>query len=155
DWRNPLLQPVAVAAWAALPLGHRDAGGDQRIGGGRFARQYAIGITLPQPEGREDQPVRFAEGNQPPQDRRRQRHHFEAAAADAGDALQGAPRLGADDIEEGFRRATGDRVLVDDMQRIMRLLDVQPRDRAPGAAYQVQRSTGAFAQQRGGRDDPL
>ena len=47
----------------------------------------------------------------------------------------------------------GERVVVNDVQRIVRLLHMQPRDRAPGAADQIERFGRAAARSTGGRGE--
>src|SRR6185437_10533836 len=60
-----------------------------------------------------------------------------------------------DEVEEPVGLGAADRVLVDDMKRIARLLHVQPGDRPPGAADEVKRLAGYRAQHRRLVDDPV
>ena len=71
---------------------------------------------------------RAAAHDHPVEDHRRQRHQLQPLAIDRGDAFERAPRQAGDDLQKAFRRAAGHGVLVDDMQRVLRLLHVQPGD---------------------------
>ena len=131
--RDPAIETLAVAFPSAL--GRRDslAGSEQRIGA-RLAQQQPVGVTLAQPEGREHDPARLSGRHQPAQDQRGDRQCFKAFAIDRRDAVERAARLAGDDVEKGLRRLTRYRVFMDDVQRVLGLLHVQPRQRPPCAA---------------------
>ena len=149
DRRDPALQVLAViAAPAALRPGDADAGVEQRIALS-VPRQQAERIALAQPEGGKHDVLWPAGGDQPPQHKGGERHHLDPASADRGDALQRAARLAGNDVEEFFRGAARDRVFVNDVQRIARLLHVQPGDRPPRAANQIEAAAGGVAHDRG------
>ena len=71
--------------------------------------------------------------------------NLEPLAADRGDAFERAAGLAGDDFEKALGILPRYRVFVDDVQRVMRLLHMQPRQGPPRAADQIQRLA------RGGR----
>src|SRR6516165_4458046 len=71
------------------------------------------------------------------------------------DSFKRFARLPPDDVEEGLGLAAADRVLVDDVKRIVGMLHVQPGNGARGPADQIQIFSPRGAQHRGGRQRPL
>ena len=89
------------------------------------------------------------------QHHRRQGHHFEALARDRGDPLERFARQPADDLEEDLRFGASDRVMVDDVERVVRMIHVQPGQCARRAADQVQVLPDPPARDRRSGERPL
>ena len=66
-----------------------------------------------------------------------ERHHVETLARDCGYPLERFARLPTDDIEEPFGLPSGNRVAVNDVQRILHVVHVQPGDRARRSTDQI------------------
>ncbi len=92
-------------------------------------------MPLAQAGGREHQLARGSmPAQQPQQQPRRQRHDLEALARDGADPLERFARLARHQIEIFLGLGARQRVFLDDVERILRLLHVEPRQRAPRAA---------------------
>ena len=123
--------------------GLRPAGGSSR------------GIAFAQPISREHHPLRGDRGDQPTQDQGRQGHHFETLARNRGDAFERLARQPADDVKERLGLAARNRVVMDDVKRVMRVLHMQPGNRAGGAADQVEALPELGAHRRRRRQHPV
>src|ERR1700719_2006064 len=148
EWRGPLLQQIAVEAKPALAPADDHIAGDQRIRNPLLCRNEPICIAFPQPKSGKDDALRSRKGDQLAQDQCRERHYVEALARDRGDSLERLARLPAHDIEETFGLPSGNRVAVNDVERILRMLHVQPGNGARCSADQIQLPSGRRAQNR-------
>src|SRR5207248_2464285 len=153
--RRPSLQQVAIEAKPALAPADDHIPGDQRISDPLLGRNHPIRIAFPQPKRGKDDALRSREGNQLAQNQCRERHDVEAPARDRGDSLERFARLPADDIEETFGLPSRNRVPMNDVERILRVLHVEPGDRARRSADQIQLSSGGGAQNRSAGERPV
>src|SRR6516225_7246909 len=103
---------------------------DQRIRAPLLCGNEPICIAFPQPKSGKDNALRSRESYQLAQDQCRKRHYVETPARDRSDSLERFARLPANDVEETFGLSSGNRVPMNDVEWVLRVLHVQPGDRA-------------------------
>ena len=148
--REGLAQPVEdlgrreveTTPVGALLLGE----GDQRMARSLGLAQARIVEALAQAEGGEHDGPGLERRQQPVERQAGERQGVDAAARDARHLLQRLGALHRDQPRHGARLFGCDLVLVDDVQRVARLLHVQARERAPGAAHGIEGLAGLLAQ---------
>ncbi len=123
---------------ARIALGLLDARRDERVAALLGRVEQAVEMTLAQAAGGEHQILGLEPAQQAQQDARGERYDFEALARDRADALQRLARLARDEIEIFLGLDPRQGIGLDDVERIVRLLHVEPRQRAPRAAHGIE-----------------
>ena len=120
--------------------------GDQRMARPLGLAQPRIVEALAQAERREDHGLGLECRQQPVERQAGERQGVDAPPRHAGHLLQRLGALHGDQACHGARLLGRDLVVVDDVQRIARLLHVEPCERTPGATHGVEGLAGLLAQ---------
>ena len=126
----------------ALLLGE----GDQRMARALGFAEARIVKPLAQAEGGEHHVARLERRQQPVERQAGERQGVDAPARHARHLLQRLGALHGDQAGHRARLLGRDVVVMDDVQRIARLLHVQPGERTPGAAHGIEGLAGLLAQ---------